>query len=49
MMKMVDDMTDVKRCAITLNSVNMDDKYEGTFEERRVIEYTLDFTTNILL
>lgn len=46
-MKMVDDMTDVRDVPITLNSVNMDDQYEGTFEERRVIEYTLDFTMKI--
>ena len=27
-----------------LNSVAMDDQYEGEFVERRVIEYTLEFT-----
>jgi len=30
-----------------LNSVNMEDQYEGTFEERRVIEYTLEFTMKL--
>ena len=48
-MKMIDDMSDVRDVPITLNSVNMDDQYEGTFEERRVIEYTLDFTMKTIL
>ena len=29
---------------VVLNSVNMEDNYEGGFEERRVIIWTLDFT-----
>lgn len=46
-MKMIDDMSDTRDVPIVLNSVSMDDQYEGTFEERRVIEYTLDFTMKI--
>ena len=46
-MKMIDDMSDTRDVPIVLTSVNMDDQYEGTFEERRVIEYTLDFTMKI--
>ena len=29
---------------IVLNSVSFQDDYEGSFEDRRIIEYTLDFT-----
>jgi|TARA_B110000977_G_scaffold201133_1_gene294330 hypothetical protein len=46
-MKMVDSMTEVRDVPISLNSVTMNDEYEGTFEERRVIEYTLDFTMKL--
>ena len=43
-MKMVDSMSEVRDVPIFLNSVAMDDQYEGEFVERRVIEYTLEFT-----
>ena len=43
-MKMVDDMSDNRDVPIVLNSVSFSDDYEGSFEDRRVIEYTLDFT-----
>ena len=43
-MKMVDDLSDNRDVPIVLNGVNFDDQYEGSFEDRRVIEYTLDFT-----
>jgi hypothetical protein len=43
-MKMIDDLSDNRDVPIVLNSVNYDDQYEGSFEDRRVIEYTLDFT-----
>jgi len=43
-MKMVDDMSEVRDVPISLDGVAMDDQYEGTFEERRVILYTLTFT-----
>lgn len=43
-MKMVDNMPDNRDVPIVLNSVSFSDDYEGSFEDRRVIEYTLDFT-----
>ena len=43
-MKMVDDMADHRDVPIILNSVSFQDDYEGSMEDRRVIEYTLDFT-----
>ena len=43
-MKMVDDMVDHRDVPIILNSVSFQDDYEGSMEDRRVIEYTLDFT-----
>ena len=46
-MKMIDSMTDTRDVPITLNSVAMEDTYEGSFEERRVIEYTLEFTMKL--
>ena len=46
-MKMIDSMTDYRDVPILLNSVSMEDQYEGTFEERRVIEYTLEFTMKL--
>ncbi len=46
-MKMIDSMTDYRDVPIILNSVNMEDTYEGDFTERRVIEYTLEFTMKI--
>jgi len=42
-MKMVDSMSEVRDVPIVLTSVAMEDTYEGSFEERRVIEYTLEF------
>jgi len=46
-MKMIDSMTDYRDVPIILNSVTMEDSYEGTFEERRVIEYTLEFSMKL--
>ena len=46
-MKMVDSMSEVRDVPITLNSVAMEDTYEGGFDERRVIEHTLDFSMKI--
>ena len=43
-MKMVDSMSEVRDVPVILNSIAMEDMYEGSFEERRVIEYTLEFT-----
>ena len=48
-MKMIDSMTDTRDVPITLNSVAMEDTYEGSFEERRVIEYTLEFYYETIL
>jgi hypothetical protein len=42
-MKMIDSMSDTRDVPITLTSVSMEDTYEGSYEERRVIEYTLEF------
>ena len=46
-MKMIDSMSDTRDVPVILNSVSMEDTYEGSFEERRVIEYTLEFTMKI--
>ena len=46
-MKMIDDMSDVRDVPIILNSVSMDDQFEGSFEERRVIEFNLEFTMKL--
>lgn len=43
-MKMIDDLSDNRDVPIILTGVTMDDQYEGGYEDRRVIEYTLDFT-----
>ena len=43
-MKMVDSMSENRDVPIVLNSVSFQDDYEGSFEDRRIIEYTLDFT-----
>ena len=42
-MKMVDSIPDNRDVPIVLQSVAFEDSYEGSFEDRRVIEYTLDF------
>jgi len=46
-MKMIDDLSDVRDVPIILNSVSMDDQFEGSFEERRVIEFNLEFTMKL--
>jgi len=46
-MKMIDSMVDNRDVPIILNSVSMEDTYEGSFEERRVIEYSLEFTMKL--
>ena len=43
-MKMVDSMSEVRDVPIILTGSTLEDMYEGAFEERRVIEYTLEFT-----
>lgn len=42
-MKIVDSMPDHRDVPVVLQSVSMSDDYEGGFEDRRIIEYTLDF------
>ncbi len=42
-MKIVDNMPDHRDVPVVLQSVSMSDDYEGGFEDRRIIEYTLDF------
>ncbi len=42
-MKIVDTMPDHRDVPVVLQSVSMSDDYEGGFEDRRIIEYTLDF------
>ena len=42
-MKMVDGIPDNRDVPIVLNGVSFSDEYEGSFEDRRIIEYTLDF------
>ena len=42
-MKMIDSMTDYRDVPITLKTVAFEDNYESGFEERRFIEYSLDF------
>ena len=42
-MKMIDDMSDNRDVPIVLNSISFSDEFEGGLEDRRVIEYTLDF------
>ena len=34
----------IEMCTIVLNSISFSDEFEGGLEDRRVIEYTLDFT-----
>ena len=48
-MKMVDSMSEVRDVPVILNSVSMEDMYTGGFEERRVIEYTLEFTMKLYM
>jgi len=46
-MNMIDSMSEKRDVPITLNSVSMEDTYEGSFEDNRIIEYTLDFTMKV--
>lgn len=46
-MKMIDSMTDHRDVPIVLNSVQFEDNYESGFEERRFIEYTLEFKMHL--
>ena len=44
---MIDTMSEKRDVPITLNSVSMEDSYDGSFEDNRIIEYTLDFTMKV--
>lgn len=46
-MRMIDSMSDTRDVPIILDSVSMEDTYEVGFTERRVIEYTLNFTMKL--
>ena len=46
-MNMIDSMSEKRDVPITLNSVSMEDTYEGSFEDNRIVEYTLDFTMKV--
>lgn len=46
-MKMIDSMADHRDVPIILSSVQFEDNYESGFEERRFIEYTLEFKMNL--
>ena len=48
----INDATDLKidiDCPIVLNGVNREDTYEGDFESRRIVTWSLDFTMKGLL
>ena len=42
-MKMIDDMSDNRDVPIILSSVSFEDTYEGGYDERRIITYSLEF------
>ena len=47
--KDMEDMGIARDIPIVLNSITYEDNYRGTYEERRAIIYTLDFTTKFYL
>ena len=47
--KDMEDMGIARDIPIVLNSIQYEDNYRGTYEERRAIIYTLDFTTKFYL
>jgi len=47
--KDMEDMGIARDIPIVLNSIQYEDNYRGTYEERRAIMYTLDFTTKFYL
>ena len=47
--KDMEDMGIARDIRIVLNSIQYEDNYRGTYEERRAIIYTLDFTTKFYL
>ena len=47
--KLLPDMNETKDVPVILNSIDYDDTYEGNFQTRRAIIYTLDFTVKTYL
>ena len=47
--ELVSDMSEKRDIPIVLESINMDDQYEGDFATRRVLVYSLDFTAKTYL
>jgi len=47
--KMIPDMDEVKDCPVVLNSVDYTDTYDGSFLNRRYLEYRLQFTVKTYL
>ena len=47
--KMIPDMDEVKDCPVVLNSVDYTDTYDGSFLQRRYLEYRLQFTVKTYL
>ena len=46
--KLIEDLDEVTDIPIVLNSVVMEDNYEGSYDERRTIVFNLDFTMKVL-
>ena len=46
-MKMIDEMTDYRDVPVILNTVQFEDTYEGSYEDRRVTTYNLEFTMQL--
>lgn len=46
-MKMIDSMEDTRDVPIVLNNVSYEDNYEESFDSRRIVQYTLNFTMKL--
>jgi len=46
--KLIEDLDEITDIPIVLNSVVMEDNYEGSYDERRIIIVNLDFTMKVL-
>ena len=47
--KMIPDMDEIKDCPVVLNSVDYSDTYDGSFLNRRYLEYRMQFTVKTYL
>ena len=47
--KMIPDMDEIKDCPVVLNSVDYTDTYDGSFLNRRYLEYRMQFTVKTYL